>query len=187
MSEVIDIPEVIDISGDNEYESSRKKSKTGKITCILCFESKKGGGKCLGEHYLCISCTKQYVEKTLMSRGTVFWDRIPCLSEECYSKYMSGLSVQNVLSKRTKTIVEKQQMDASYLIAGERDPASQKIFDKSCKECPNCRVPVMKNGGCSHMVCRVCGFNWWWDCKCKFPFHGENCEKEYAMAPVINN
>ena len=144
-------PNVIDISDDNEYEKSRKKSKTGKITSVLCFESKKAGGKCYGEHYLCKSCTRQYVEKTLMSKGTVFWDRIPCLSEECYSRYMSSLSVQNVLSKRTKTIIEKQQMDASHLIAGERDPSSQQLLDKSTKGCPNCHVPITKNGGCSHI------------------------------------
>ena len=167
---------VIDLCDDNEYETSRKKSKTGKITCVLCGESKKAGGKCPGEHYLCISCTRQYVEKTLMSRGTVFWDRIPCLSGECYSRYMSGLSVQNVLSERTKTRIGKQQMDASHLIAGERDPSSQTLLNKSTKECPNCRVPVEKRGGCDHMKCTVCRFDWYWRCKCVYLSHrGGRC------------
>jgi len=162
---------IIDISDDNEYETSMKKCKTGQIICILCDGKRKAGGKCSSEHYLCVICTKQYVEKTLMSRGTVFWDRIPCISEECYSKYMSSLSVQNVLSKKTKTIIEKQQMDACHMIAGERDPDSQRLLDKFTKECPNCHVPVIKRGGCDHMTCIVCKHDWYWSCKCKYGSH----------------
>lgn len=32
------------------------------------------------------------------------------------------------------------------------------------KDCPKCRVAVEKNGGCMHMTCRQCGYEWCWLC-----------------------
>eukprot|EP00908_Phaeocystis_cordata_P016491 Transcript_27751.p1 GENE.Transcript_27751~~Transcript_27751.p1 ORF type:complete len:243 (+),score=32.20 Transcript_27751:56-730(+) len=30
------------------------------------------------------------------------------------------------------------------------------------RACPHCSAPVEKNGGCDHMVCRVCRKDFWW-------------------------
>ena len=157
--------------------NDKKKRKKGNVMCVLCHTRRVGGGKCSSDHHLCISCTKNYVEKTLMTKGTVFWDRIPCLSDECSSKYMQGLSVQNILSKKTKTTIDKQQWDVSHLICGERDPGSQKAVEKFTKPCPNCSVPVQKKGGCDHMTCTMCKFNYFWTCKCPYPHHNDECQK----------
>lgn len=32
------------------------------------------------------------------------------------------------------------------------------------KDCPRCMVSVEKNGGCNHMTCRQCGYEWCWLC-----------------------
>eukprot|EP01125_Pyxidicula_operculata_P001097 TRINITY_DN109_c0_g1_i1.p1 TRINITY_DN109_c0_g1~~TRINITY_DN109_c0_g1_i1.p1 ORF type:complete len:655 (+),score=184.46 TRINITY_DN109_c0_g1_i1:54-2018(+) len=32
------------------------------------------------------------------------------------------------------------------------------------KDCPRCTVSVEKNGGCNHMTCRQCGYEWCWLC-----------------------
>eukprot|EP00746_Dinoflagellata_sp_MGD_P164810 gnl/MRDRNA2_/MRDRNA2_93694_c0_seq1.p1 gnl/MRDRNA2_/MRDRNA2_93694_c0~~gnl/MRDRNA2_/MRDRNA2_93694_c0_seq1.p1 ORF type:complete len:700 (+),score=116.74 gnl/MRDRNA2_/MRDRNA2_93694_c0_seq1:293-2101(+) len=32
------------------------------------------------------------------------------------------------------------------------------------KCCPQCWVPIEKNGGCSHMRCRICGYDFCWTC-----------------------
>ncbi len=32
------------------------------------------------------------------------------------------------------------------------------------KGCPKCTVAVEKNGGCNHMTCRQCGYEWCWMC-----------------------
>ncbi|EGC29458.1 hypothetical protein DICPUDRAFT_93146 [Dictyostelium purpureum] len=34
----------------------------------------------------------------------------------------------------------------------------------NCKQCPKCNVSVEKNGGCMHMVCRQCQYEWCWEC-----------------------
>jgi len=40
------------------------------------------------------------------------------------------------------------------------------------KDCPRCSVPVEKNGGCNHMTCRNCGYEWCW--LCLRPWKGHN-------------
>eukprot|EP01121_Diplochlamys_sp_Union-15-3_P002140 TRINITY_DN1185_c0_g1_i2.p1 TRINITY_DN1185_c0_g1~~TRINITY_DN1185_c0_g1_i2.p1 ORF type:complete len:622 (+),score=122.87 TRINITY_DN1185_c0_g1_i2:56-1921(+) len=40
------------------------------------------------------------------------------------------------------------------------------------KDCPNCSVAVEKNGGCNHMVCRMCSHEWCW--LCIKPWKGHN-------------
>jgi ariadne-1 len=40
------------------------------------------------------------------------------------------------------------------------------------KECPKCSVSVEKNGGCNHMVCRQCTYEWCW--LCNKPWKGHN-------------
>ena len=54
---------------------------------------------------------------------------------------------------------------------------------KHTKPCPNCSTSVEKNGGCNHITCRHCNFEWCWLCNCKYqPGHyrkgsGTGCEQ----------
>ena len=45
--------------------------------------------------------------------------------------------------------------------------------------CPNCKLYINKNGGCRHMVCPKCNFEFCWDCLGAFPgythIYGEDC------------
>eukprot|EP00026_Physarum_polycephalum_P004217 Phypoly_transcript_04234.p1 GENE.Phypoly_transcript_04234~~Phypoly_transcript_04234.p1 ORF type:complete len:612 (+),score=126.47 Phypoly_transcript_04234:129-1964(+) len=34
----------------------------------------------------------------------------------------------------------------------------------NCRECPKCNVSVEKNGGCNHMTCQQCKYEWCWVC-----------------------
>ena len=68
-----------------------------------------------------------------------------------------------------------------------------KLWDKKCKddsetehwkyantkECTKCETPVEKNGGCNHMTCRQCKYEWCWVCQRPWKGHNDyyNCNK----------
>ncbi|CAN0051705.1 unnamed protein product [Hapterophycus canaliculatus] len=47
-------------------------------------------------------------------------------------------------------------MDVAHLVAGERDPTSDKWISKYSRDCPNCGVPIQRSSGCNHMTCVIC-------------------------------
>ncbi|CAK80574.1 unnamed protein product (macronuclear) [Paramecium tetraurelia] len=47
-------------------------------------------------------------------------------------------------------------------------------------QCPRCEVKITKNGGCSHMTCQVCKFEFCWDCK-------QNCKSHDWSICIYNN
>jgi len=58
-------------------------------------------------------------------------------------------------------------------LAIELDIGKKKCNDESetghwvsanTKDCPRCHVAVEKNGGCNHMTCRQCTYEWCWLC-----------------------
>jgi len=50
---------------------------------------------------------------------------------------------------------------------------------KNAKKCPQCKVSIQRNQGCSHMICRQCKYHFCWVCLGKYlgkPTYGETCE-----------
>jgi ariadne-1 len=49
----------------------------------------------------------------------------------------------------------------------------------NCRECPKCNVSVEKNGGCNHMTCQQCKYEWCWVCLRAWKGHTDffNCDK----------
>jgi len=43
----------------------------------------------------------------------------------------------------------------------------------NCRECPKCTVAVEKNGGCNHMTCRQCKYEWCWVCMRSWKGHND--------------
>ncbi|XP_067367666.1 E3 ubiquitin-protein ligase parkin isoform X1 [Channa argus] len=50
-------------------------------------------------------------------------------------------------------------------LRGRWDRASMLLIQESTKPCPQCSVPVEKNGGCMHMQCPLCRAEWCWVCR----------------------
>jgi hypothetical protein len=46
-----------------------------------------------------------------------------------------------------------------------QERASQAAISRLAKKCPQCKAPVEKNGGCNHMTCQHCHFQWCWLCQ----------------------
>ncbi|XP_069579864.1 E3 ubiquitin-protein ligase parkin isoform X1 [Brachyistius frenatus] len=49
-------------------------------------------------------------------------------------------------------------------LRGRWDRASLLLIQESTKRCPQCSVPVERNGGCMHMQCPLCRSEWCWLC-----------------------
>ena len=52
------------------------------------------------------------------------------------------------------------------------------------KECTKCHTSVEKNGGCNHMTCRQCKFEWCWVCGEKWAGHRRCIPKEEGQNVV---
>lgn len=44
------------------------------------------------------------------------------------------------------------------------DLASRSLIALTCKTCPRCNSQTNKDGGCNHISCTICGFQWCWIC-----------------------
>lgn len=156
-----------------------------KFQCLVCdvdmidggSGSDRKGGRCAFGHALCVACTTRYVKETLLPQGTVFWDRVRCVDRKCTS-YMRGMSVQRSIADDEELVkrVEAGQLDAAYLVCGERDPSSQAVVTEFTRPCPNCNAATEKNGGCDHMTCTVCKHQYWYSCSCVHPNHTRECD-----------
>lgn len=55
----------------------------------------------------------------------------------------------------------------------------------SMKHCPRCNALTEREGGCVHIRCTSCAYEWCWECRGKSHSHGEVCEIAKA-APSID-
>lgn len=56
------------------------------------------------------------------------------------------------------------------------DIDSKEMIRKTTKPCPQCRVPVEKDGGCMHMYCPRCQFEWCWQCSTRW---NRECQSDH--------
>ncbi|CAJ1066637.1 hypothetical protein NQZ68_029674 [Xyrichtys novacula] len=56
-------------------------------------------------------------------------------------------------------------VDEEASLRGRWDRASLLLVQETTKRCPQCSVPVERNGGCMHMQCPLCKAEWCWICR----------------------
>jgi ariadne-1 len=62
----------------------------------------------------------------------------------------------------------------------EDDSETANWIQANTKECPKCSSTIEKNGGCNHMTCRKCRYEWCWICAGPWSEHGNswyNCNR----------
>eukprot|EP01130_Rhizamoeba_saxonica_P016476 TRINITY_DN7624_c0_g1_i2.p1 TRINITY_DN7624_c0_g1~~TRINITY_DN7624_c0_g1_i2.p1 ORF type:complete len:560 (-),score=138.66 TRINITY_DN7624_c0_g1_i2:32-1672(-) len=110
---------------------------------------------------------KSFVE----DNNHVTWCPAPSCGNAITSDMISGMTVQCSCSYRfCFSCHEESHVPASC--------AQVRNWNKKCmddsetghwlgantKQCPRCQVLVEKNGGCNHMTCRQCRYEWCWMC-----------------------
>lgn len=67
------------------------------------------------------------------------------------------------------------------------DSETANWISANTKECPKCNSTIEKNGGCNHMTCRKCRYEWCWICAGPWSDHGNswyNCNRYDEKAGV---
>eukprot|EP00457_Paulinella_chromatophora_P003084 gb/GEZN01003089.1/.p1 GENE.gb/GEZN01003089.1/~~gb/GEZN01003089.1/.p1 ORF type:complete len:532 (+),score=62.37 gb/GEZN01003089.1/:275-1870(+) len=60
------------------------------------------------------------------------------------------------------------------------DDATQSLLLATTKECPSCKVRIMKNKACNHMTCAKCRHQFCWLCKGDWVAHGSSTGGVYV-------
>ncbi|KNE57025.1 hypothetical protein AMAG_02785 [Allomyces macrogynus ATCC 38327] len=67
------------------------------------------------------------------------------------------------------------------------DSETANWISANTKECPKCQSTIEKNGGCNHMTCKKCRYEWCWVCLGPWAEHGSswyNCGRFDETASV---
>lgn len=63
------------------------------------------------------------------------------------------------------TTSSSYSVDATKAAHARWDEATKLTIKTKTKPCPKCRTPTERTGGCMHMVCTRCDFEWCWVCQ----------------------
>eukprot|EP00730_Choanoeca_flexa_P016374 TRINITY_DN7716_c0_g1_i4.p1 TRINITY_DN7716_c0_g1~~TRINITY_DN7716_c0_g1_i4.p1 ORF type:complete len:248 (+),score=69.82 TRINITY_DN7716_c0_g1_i4:359-1102(+) len=65
-------------------------------------------------------------------------------------------------------------MLAKWLKKCEDDSETSNWLATNTKECPKCKATIEKNGGCNHMTCNSCRYEFCWQCMGSWEPHGSS-------------
>ena len=166
----------------------RPSDSPSALTCRICAEDFDAGDivACSGEvdiHFFCMPCLSSYCTVTVQS-GAV--QSMTCPIPGCKALFAT-YDIKSTLSEWDMRMIERREDGrdrrvASSLAEEDRgDPRGEtgQWLSANSKQCPRCRIPIEKNGGCNHMTCRPpggCGYEFWWSCRCEYPRH--TCGRE---------
>ena len=93
-----------------------------------------------------------------------------------------GLSACANLAARWRKAgpAERDALTAKYGAKMVEEVQSAELIEGTTKPCVNCGTPIEKNGGCNHITCRHCRYQWCWLCGMTYkPGHYKNgpCEQ----------
>ncbi|CAF2053059.1 unnamed protein product [Rotaria magnacalcarata] len=102
---------------------------------------------------ICDSCLHKHI---LNSISKSFINPVFCPELICRAR-LSEITIRTALVP-----FGYQSLWDDYVLRSNWSGTSKEWIEHFAVKCPCCRVPIEKNGGCDHMVCRQCAlhFNW---------------------------
>lgn len=159
--------------------------KYGSQVCSICFDTFGAEEATSRLRPCCGTSTTFDVCKSCLSRHAftnanenMAW--VICPNVECRETYADQTVVQllslggytDAIAKYKAALEEvtKARQQSSMNILGHiKDHVSFRTWAAgNTRRCPNCKVRIQKNGGCQHMTCRRCGYEFHWCCGQKY-------------------
>jgi hypothetical protein len=186
------------------------------ITSYLAYASKDFDKiKCMYEKcdtILDLDFLSSILDSSMVQKYIKFYTNVRLLKSDKYVKCLNGkcdrmIVINNEFNNKI-SICECNFMmcnschkAAHYPISCEEDrrfkedfnlEKHKKILNISGKQCPKCKSPIEKNGGCNHMRC-VCGESFCWNC-CQPQKNHTTCKVvkfelfkiEYISSPIVD-
>jgi predicted RNA-binding Zn-ribbon protein involved in translation (DUF1610 family) len=91
---------------------------------------------------------------------------------------------ENVAGSYDRLAVEEAAAQRENTRFMNGDHSSEEVVQKISKPCPSCRIPIEKKGGCLHMKCPECGFDFCWRCSLGWSEHKHCYYCPYGDAPT---
>ena len=116
-------------------------------------------------HIFCEACMKRYAETSLFIGAQVM---LRCPSPGCpYTMDVDEIGrlvpLDTLAAKRANNVADQQRRLASIRAGNEEESGLRELLASNvARSCPRCSVVILKNGGCHHMTCNMCGcqFDW---------------------------
>lgn len=140
---------------NNSLMSQRNMSE-----CSICFDDyAPSEGRYLEcGHSFCRSCVNRIVESAAREQSVV---GLRCPETTCRNpisiSYIEAMGFQ-------APIIDALNSAIRPIDPIEMGQANQAWLNAHTKPCPRCNRPIEKNGGCDHMTCSRCGYEFCWIC-----------------------
>jgi hypothetical protein len=84
---------------------------------------------------------------------------------ECEEPFQCGICEKKWLDPLQKNTSGYWLIDLKYRTQRYFEKVAQNILKVQISApCPNCSILIQKNGGCSHVLCQKCNFEFCWHC-----------------------
>ena len=191
-----------DYGDDADYDNESDSYEEEKF-CIICDDNEVISSSfnyltlkandlypsCHHSCHFCIHCIQRIVSDKIKQSAL---NGLVCPLPGCKLKF----DHEFIKAVTTDDEYVKYQQDIMSLINGRRsflnilsDFRSNALrgFNANCKRCPNCYYIIEKDGGCNHMQCRKCSFEFHWCCRQEWtPIHNEgDCLFYMYVMPLL--
>lgn len=142
--------------------------------CGICLEAAVQERWCCGgahtlmrRHTYCAPCMQTYATNVLTMRSAEGGTMLRCPALGC-TYYLSSEEAQRLVPQtqlaelRRKRDAQLRARCARIQSGEEGGPLQALLHAKVAQPCPGCSVVVVKDGGCPHVHCSLCGCTFYW-------------------------